>query len=250
MVQRNPKPVSDQPFNEPKRVILVTTDREALAEFRQVLPATLESVLVPSVEAAFAEIERTAADAVVLDMDDVAGTVSAAAERLQELRSAYQDLVIVALTRSRNRAERLKTRAAGADEFFEAPIEAQELRIVLERAIDQRRIEVEERQLREEVAEKFTFGELIGGCEAMQAVYDSVRRVARSNSTVLLRGESGTGKELVARAIVALSARSEKPFISLNCGVNSKKSPRMKRAEMRSPPVSVLILCSFQLRPD
>jgi len=71
MVQRNPKPVSDQPFNEPKRVILVTTDREALAEFRQVLPATLESVLVPSVEAAFAEIERTAADAVVLDMDDV-----------------------------------------------------------------------------------------------------------------------------------------------------------------------------------
>ena len=108
MVQRNPKPVSDQPFNEPKRVLLVTTDREALAEFRQVLPATLESVLVPSVEAAFAEIERTAADAVVLDMDDVAGTVSAAAERLQELRSAYQDLVIVALTRSRNRAERLK----------------------------------------------------------------------------------------------------------------------------------------------
>jgi DNA-binding NtrC family response regulator len=151
-------------------------------------------------------------------MDDVAGTVSAAAARLQELRSAYQDLVIIALTRSRNRAERLKARAAGADEFFEAPIEAQELRIVLERAIDNRRIEVEERLLREEVAEKFTFGELIGGCEAMQAVFDSVRRVARSNSTVLLRGESGTGKELVARAIVALSTRSDKPLVSLNCG--------------------------------
>jgi DNA-binding NtrC family response regulator len=218
MAQGNSKLVAEQPFNENNRVLLVTTDKDALAEFRQVLPPTLESVLVPTVEAAFAEIERTPADAVVLDMDDIAGTVSAAAARLQELRAAYQDLVIVALTRSRNRAERLKARAAGADEFFEAPIEAQELRIVLERAIDQRRIEVEERRLREEVAEKFTFGELIGGCDAMQAVYDSVRRVARSNSTVLLRGESGTGKELVARAIVALSARSEKPFVSLNCG--------------------------------
>jgi DNA-binding NtrC family response regulator len=218
MAQGNSKLVAEQAFNENKRVLLVTTDKDALAEFRQVLPPTLESVLVPTVEAAFAEIERTPADAVVLDMDDIAGTVSAAAARLQELRAAYQDLVIVALTRSRNRAERLKARAAGADEFFEAPIEAQELRIVLERAIDKRRIEVEERRLREEVAEKFTFGELIGGCDAMQAVYDSVRRVARSNSTVLLRGESGTGKELVARAIVALSARSEKPFVSLNCG--------------------------------
>ena len=151
-------------------------------------------------------------------MDDVAGTVSAAASRLQELRAAYRDLVIVALTRSRSRAERLKAQEAGADEFFLAPVEAQELRIVLEHAIAKRRTEVEDRQLREEVAEKFTFGELIGGCEAMQAVYDAVRRVARSNSTVLLRGESGTGKELVARAIVALSARSEKPFVSLNCG--------------------------------
>ena len=77
MAQGNPKVVADPAFNENKRVLLVTTDKEALAEFRQVLPPTLESVLVPSVEAAIAEIERTPADAVVVDMDDVAGTVSA-----------------------------------------------------------------------------------------------------------------------------------------------------------------------------
>jgi DNA-binding NtrC family response regulator len=200
------------------RVLLVTTDKDALAEFRQVLPASLESILVPSVEAMFTEIERASTDAVILDLDVIATTVSSAVTRLKEIRDSYQDLVIVALTRSRNRAERLKAQKAGADEFFEAPIEAQELKVVLEHAIAKRRLEIEDRQLREEVEEKYTFGEIIGGCEAMQAVYDAISRVAKSNSTVLIRGESGTGKELAARAIVTLSKRSEKPFISLNCG--------------------------------
>ena len=88
MAQGNSRVVADEAFNENKRVLLVTTEKEALAEFRRVLPPSVESVLVASVEAAFVEIERTPADAVVLDMDDVAGTVS-----------------------------------AGGDEFFEAPIE-------------------------------------------------------------------------------------------------------------------------------
>jgi two-component system response regulator PilR (NtrC family) len=58
---------------------------------------------------------------------------------------------------------------------------------------------------------------LIGNSEPMQLLYDAILRVAASNSTVLIRGESGTGKELVARTIVALGARREKPFIRLNC---------------------------------
>jgi DNA-binding NtrC family response regulator len=200
------------------RVLLVTDDKDALTEFQQVLPDSQVSVRVPSIEAMFQEIERNTADAVVLDLDMIASNGLRALQRVGEIRKAYADLVIIALTRSRNRAERLKAQQAGADEFFLAPVDAQELRIVLERAVGKRRLEIEDRQLRLEVEEKYTFGEMIGGCEAMQAVYDAISRVAGSNSTVLIRGESGTGKELVARAIVALSSRSEKPFISLNCG--------------------------------
>src|SRR5208282_3240460 len=62
-----------------------------------------------------------------------------------------------------------------------------------------------------------SFRELIGASEAMRRVYDAITRVADSNSTVLIRGESGAGKELVARAIVAVGSRSEKPFVSINC---------------------------------
>jgi transcriptional regulator with PAS, ATPase and Fis domain len=78
-------------------------------------------------------------------------------------------------------------------------------------------VEVEYRQRQEQEAERESFGELIGASEAMRRVYDAVTRVADSNSTVLIRGESGTGKELVARAIVTMGPRVEKPFISINC---------------------------------
>lgn len=58
---------------------------------------------------------------------------------------------------------------------------------------------------------------MVGNCRAMQQVYELVRQVAPSDATVLIRGSSGTGKELVARAIVNLSPRREKPFVCLNC---------------------------------
>jgi DNA-binding NtrC family response regulator len=106
----------------------------------------------------------------------------------------------------------------GADDLFMAPVDFDELRLVLERALDQRSIEIQNRRLREQISQKYSFCELIGGSEPMRRVYDAVARVADSNTTVLIRGESGTGKELVARAIVMTGPRSERAFISLNCG--------------------------------
>jgi DNA-binding NtrC family response regulator len=203
--------------SEVRRVLLVTTDDDALSEFRKVLPASIKTVLVEGPKAMMESLARVPADAAILDLDVIGETISDAYVVLHDLRVAAKDLVIVALTRSRNRTIRLKAGEAGADEFFLAPIEAQELRIVLERAISKRRIEIEDRELREQLSRKYTFGELIGGCEAMQRVYDAITRVARSNTTVMIRGESGTGKELAARAIVAASSRKDAPFVSLNC---------------------------------
>lgn len=200
-----------------RRVLLVTTDDDALSEFRKVLPASFETILVGSAEKMKETLPRIAVEAAILDLDVIGETIQEACSVLHDLRSMARDLVIVALTRSRSRTIRLKAEEAGADEFFLAPIEAQELRVVVERSIAKRRIQIEDRELREQLARKYTFGELIGGCEAMQRVYDAITRVAKSNTTVMIRGESGTGKELAARAIVAASARKDSPFISLNC---------------------------------
>lgn len=73
----------------------------------------------------------------------------------------------------------------------------------------------ENHRLREMLSENP--GEMVGKCRAMQQVYELIRQVASSDATVLIRGSSGTGKELVARAIVNLSSRRDKPFICLNC---------------------------------
>ena len=75
----------------------------------------------------------------------------------------------------------------------------------------------ENKRLREALTEGGNPGELIGNCRAMQNIYALIRQVASSNATVLIRGSSGTGKELVAKAIRQLSARADKPFVTLNC---------------------------------
>jgi DNA-binding NtrC family response regulator len=111
----------------------------------------------------------------------------------------------------------LKSSQAGADEFFLAPLDFQELQIVLSRAIEKRGLQVEGQRLVEQAESKSVFCTMIGGSEAMQRVYQAIQAVADSNTTVILRGESGTGKELIASAIVQTGNRSDKPYICLNC---------------------------------
>jgi DNA-binding NtrC family response regulator len=128
-----------------------------------------------------------------------------------------QDLILVALTRNHDHDLRLKAAKVPVDEFFAAPVDFHELQIVLDRALDKRAMEIENRRVNEQIAGRYSFYELIGGSEAMRRLYDAILRVANSDVTVMIRGESGTGKELVARSIVAVGPRRERPFISLNC---------------------------------
>jgi DNA-binding NtrC family response regulator len=155
--------------------------------------------------------------AIVVDLDTVGESSGDGITALNELRAMGPDLVLVGLTRSSSRNLRLKATGAAVDEYFVAPVNFEEVRTALDRVLERRALEVEWRNRQSEEVERQSFCELIGSSEPMQRVYETVRRLADSNSTVLVRGESGTGKELVARAVVSLGPRSEKPFISINC---------------------------------
>src|SRR5713226_8633594 len=126
---------SASPTDEVRRVILVTTDPDALSEFCQVNPPSMGTVRVSSLDEMDTALTESQADAVILDLDIIAPAANEAVARVSDVRGTNPDLVIIALTRSRNRSVRLKAEQAGADEFFLAPVEAQELRIVLERTI-------------------------------------------------------------------------------------------------------------------
>jgi len=85
-------------------------------------------------------------------------------------------------------------------------------------AADRQRLAEENRQLREELRERYELRNLIGNSHAMQRVYEQVAQAAPANTTVLIRGESGTGKELIAHAIHYSSPRAGKPFVKVSCG--------------------------------
>ncbi len=161
--------------------------------------------------------ENADVHAVLFDLDCVGEGAADGLEVLGEMRRLRDDLVLAAFTRATQRTLPLKAAQAGADEFFLVPLNFEELKIVLERALGKRALEIEGRRVIAQAEQKVSFYGLIGGSAAMQKVYGSVEAVANTNASVLLRGESGVGKELIARAVVQCSERADKPYICLNC---------------------------------
>jgi len=106
----------------------------------------------------------------------------------------------------------------GAYDYLVKPFEIDELKLKVRQVFEKSRLATENLDLKKQLEDKFSIDNIIGQSEAMQKVYQMVRKVAPSDATVLIRGESGTGKELVARAIHMSSQRSKEPFIAVNCG--------------------------------
>jgi len=197
-------------------IAIVTTDELVRPEAEKFLANYKLSVL-KSWDDLRSLLKKQRVEAVLLDIDTVAATSEEGISVLRELRTLGPDLVLGAMTRSGRHNLRLKAIEASVDEYFVAPVDFQEVQIVLGRALDKRALEIENRGLRVEQGRKQSFAELIGESVPMQRVYEAITRVAQGSTTILIRGESGTGKELVARAIVSSGPRAQKPFISINC---------------------------------
>jgi DNA-binding NtrC family response regulator len=181
--------------------------------------------LLPTFRATLADTEQAIKDAVedpgiqsiLFDLDSVGEGARDGVEVLQEIRAIRDDIVLVAMTRSREHSIPLRASQAGADEFVVSPVNYEELQSLLARAIEKRAHELEGRRVVQQLENKSAFFSLIGASNAMQKLYQTIQAVADSNTTVMLRGESGTGKELIARAIVQSGDRANQPYICLNC---------------------------------
>jgi two-component system NtrC family response regulator len=136
---------------------------------------------------------------------------------LDEILRFQHETKIVVITGQEQREHALRAISLGAYDFFNKPIQIDELNVVLRRARHVYELERENRELQRGVPAD-SFEGIVGFCPAMQEVFRAVRRVAASDAQVLISGESGTGKELVARAIHRLSDRGGGPFVAINCG--------------------------------
>jgi DNA-binding NtrC family response regulator len=105
----------------------------------------------------------------------------------------------------------------GAFDYVMKPFSVDEIELVIERALDHKRLLLENRILRSEVKEKYGFENIVGRASRMEKIFELVRTIGDTKATVMITGESGTGKELIAKAIHYNSARREAPFIRINC---------------------------------
>ena len=198
-------------------VAVVIAEAGAFPEMRRGLLPTFRATLADTEHSIKEAVEDPSLQAMLFDLDSIGQGARDGVDVLEEIRAVRDDIVLVAMTRSRDRSIPLRASQAGADEFVLAPVNYEELQTVLARAIEKRAHELEGRRVVQQAESKSAFCSLVGASNAMQKLYQTIQAVADSNTTVVLRGESGTGKELVASAIVQCGERSAQPYICLNC---------------------------------
>ena len=113
--------------------------------------------------------------------------------------------------------EAVEAMKQGAFDFVPKPVDISHLLLLVGRAVEQRRLMLENILLKEEAQQMYGIPKIIGDSPAIQTVSQAIQRVAQTDATVLLTGESGTGKEVFSRAIHQLSPRRDKPFVTVNC---------------------------------
>jgi len=138
-------------------------------------------------------------------------------ELLQNIKTKDAELPVIMMTAYGTVEKAVEAMQKGAYSYILKPFDNEQLILYARKAVEMYRVVKENRQLRSAVANRYSFGNLIGKSKAMQDVFDTIRKVAPATATVLIEGASGTGKELVAKSIHFNSPRRNQPFVAVNC---------------------------------
>jgi two-component system nitrogen regulation response regulator NtrX len=199
--------------NSGPKVLIVDDEANIRQSLRGVLSdENYQCTTVDSGEACLDALARESFEAVLLDiwLPGIDGLATLA--HIQELPSGGRPAVIM-ISGHGNIETAVKATKLGAFDFVEKPLTIEKVSVVLKNAVEQRRMDMELRRLREDTV----WPEIIGDSVAVKALRQQMKLMAGTNGRVLIYGESGTGKELVARAIHRSSQRVNGPFVEVNC---------------------------------
>ncbi len=136
---------------------------------------------------------------------------------LRELKAKESPPTVIMITAYGSEKVAVEAMKSGAYDYLPKPFEVDELRLVVEKALDHLDLAEENVRLKRQLTSEGQFGAMIGSAKSMRELFDLADRVAVADVTVLIQGESGTGKELLAREMHRRSNRGSKPFVALNC---------------------------------
>jgi DNA-binding NtrC family response regulator len=201
---------------DPPRVLVVDDDADTLLLLDEIL--TKEGYKVRTAEHAEAALNLVSGEEPDVVITDIQMPRMDGLALLAELQRRLPQTLVVLATAFGSLKTAVDGIKAGAFDYLGKPFVVDDIRLVVRRAIEHKRVINENAALREQLKERYRFDNFVGSSTGMIAVYKMIARVAQSDSTVLIQGESGTGKELVARAIHANSTRSAGPFVAVDAG--------------------------------
>lgn len=198
-------------------LILVVEDEEIL---RHVISRLLKEAgyAVATADSAEAALEIFTGADVAATLTDIRMSGMDGLELLDQLKAVDAEALVIVMTAYSSVDSAIAALRKGAYDYITKPFVNEDLLQTIKNALRQRELFGENRALRRELEQKYSFSEIIGTSESLQNVFRLVEKVAATTTNILIGGESGTGKELVARAIHHHSPRSNKPFLAINCG--------------------------------
>jgi two-component system response regulator PilR (NtrC family) len=197
--------------------LLVIDDERSMQEFLEIFFQSegYDVVTADGVAAAKLQLEADEFDVIITDIQMPDGN---GLDLLRAAQESAPESVVIVMTAFASTDTAISAMKYGAYDYITKPFKVDEIRVVVEKALEKKLLSSENRRLRTELRSRSRARAMVGNSPAIQRVFDFVHQVADTKANVLISGESGTGKEMVARAVHESGIRRERPFIAVNCG--------------------------------
>lgn len=197
--------------------IIIVDDEPGMREFLEIMLQKDGYVIDTAADGAEAidKIEESLFDLAIVDIQM---PVLNGIEVLKKINEKSPDTTVIMITAYASHETAIEAMKLGAYDYITKPFKIDEIKLVIKKALDKKKLERENTRLRKELETQYGFGNIIGRSPSIVKVFELIKRVAELNVNVLITGESGTGKELVARAIHYSGSRRDNPFVPVNCG--------------------------------